>query len=61
LETLATQDLARAVESATDTDEEDESKDEAESDEPTLPSAPSALDFNPAIPTPAKQALDSDI
>jgi hypothetical protein len=56
LETLATQDLADAVEPDADAGG---SENEAKSDEPTLPSAPA--DFSPAIPTPAKPTSDSDI
>jgi outer membrane protein TolC len=56
LETLATQDLADAVEPE---DDDGGSEDEVKSDKPTLPSAPA--DFNPTVPTPAKPTSDSDI
>jgi hypothetical protein len=58
LETLATQDLADAVEPEAD---DGGSEDEAKSDKPTLPATPPMLDFSPAVPTPAKPTSDSDI
>jgi len=54
LETLATQDLPDAVEPEADGG----SADEAKSEKPT-PS--SELEFSPAVPTPAKPTVDSDI